>query len=92
MKIESIRLYQSVQLANKHITHLSIKNPGLAGITGPVSMDFIEGMGVLVQIDTQAVIISFNNLAAIYVDKSTIKSAAKEITKEQAPTLKKLAK
>lgn len=83
MIIKGIKLYQAVQINQKQITHLTAKAPQLAGLQGNVSMKFIENMGVLVETDTDAVLVSFNNLAAIFIEKDSLNLEKKE------PKLKK---
>jgi hypothetical protein len=83
MKIKAIKLYQHVSFDRKMIGHVNAEQPNLSGLIGPVSLTFIEGMGVLIENANDAVIVSFNNLSAIQLDKSSLKPAEKSEPKKK---------
>lgn len=83
MRIKAIKLYQAVYVDKKMVTHINLENLRGSNIVGKdVSLKFVEGMGVMVETETDCVIISFNNLAAIQIYKE--EAAPKKATAKGA--------
>lgn len=79
MDISGIRMYQAVTVGHskgaKTVTYLYKDGTGLHQ-GSPVSLKLVEHMGVLIETDTYATIVSFNNLAQIILDKKAEKEAS----------------
>lgn len=80
MKVKSARFYQAVYLDGKMITHINLANVKGSGATSSsnVKLSLIDNMGVLVESDTDAVIVSFANCSAIQLFKDEPQKDAKK--------------
>lgn len=67
MKIKKIRVYQHVYLDGKITSYFADDH---------LSLELIEGVGVRVESDTDAIIVTFNNISMMQLDKSSLKRAA----------------
>jgi hypothetical protein len=88
MKIKGIKLYQPVYVTNKLVSFISLENPLASGLRGDIKLTLLEGMGVLIEVEKDAVVISFNNLASIQIEPGSHKedgeSAQKEVKSPKA--------
>lgn len=85
MRIKSARFYQAVYLDGKMITHMNLENvKGSGAISQNVKLSLIDNMGVLMESDTDAVIVSFANCSAIQLYKDQPAKDVKKATSKGA--------